>query len=405
MLTAMRSCALSCAVAVLCPGVSSAAEFYGLGQNDLAVGVSPDGSTVLTTGNVWTPAGGFVPYLTETLLYSRDISNNGYVVGLVDGSYVAARTPIGGPLQELESPSRYSDANAITPDGRVVVGYAYGANGPEAFRWTEAGGLVGLGRLSAVSTAGDAAYGVSADGSVVVGASESAPETLQAFRWTQSTGMVGLGDLPGGTFNSTAQSISNDGRVIVGFGTGASGLDAIRWTEAGGMVALGDLPGGDVYSRALAADFDGRTIVGEARTANDAFAFVWTPTDGMRRLQDVLIAEHGLGPQLANWTLNNAYDISDDGRTIVGYGTGPSGKLEGFVAVVPEPSAAAAGFIGMSAMGLARRRGRNGPLKLRCQSGMESRGEFVVSTPPVALVCMAPYHIPSKRYGSHSDHP
>ncbi len=43
------------------------------------------------------------------------------------------------------------------------------------------------------------ASGVSADGSVVVGSSEStAMFTVEAFRWTQSTGMVGLGDLPGG---------------------------------------------------------------------------------------------------------------------------------------------------------------------------------------------------------------
>ena len=37
--------------------------------------------------------------------------------------------------------------------------------------------------------------GISADGSVVVGQSRD-----QAFRWTQATGMVGLGDLPGGIF-------------------------------------------------------------------------------------------------------------------------------------------------------------------------------------------------------------
>ncbi|MCP9472622.1 MAG: hypothetical protein NNA30_07820, partial [Nitrospira sp.] len=50
-------------------------------------------------------------------------------------------------------------------------------------------------------------YGVSADGAVVVGRSGS---TLghQAFRWTKATGMVGIGDLPGGDFFSEAAGVS-----------------------------------------------------------------------------------------------------------------------------------------------------------------------------------------------------
>ena len=43
------------------------------------------------------------------------------------------------------------------------------------------------------------AFAVSADGLVVVGGSSSA-NGGEAFRWTQAGGMVGLGDLPGGGF-------------------------------------------------------------------------------------------------------------------------------------------------------------------------------------------------------------
>jgi probable HAF family extracellular repeat protein len=42
------------------------------------------------------------------------------------------------------------------------------------------------------------AYGASPDGSVVVEFSSSS-QGSQAFRWTLAEGMVGLGDLPGGT--------------------------------------------------------------------------------------------------------------------------------------------------------------------------------------------------------------
>src|SRR5262245_14894759 len=58
------------------------------------------------------------------------------------------------------------------------------------------------------------AYGISADGSVVVGwAGNSNPAGHEAFRWTRAGGMVSLGFLPGGT-DSYANAASADGSVI-----------------------------------------------------------------------------------------------------------------------------------------------------------------------------------------------
>jgi probable HAF family extracellular repeat protein len=37
--------------------------------------------------------------------------------------------------------------NVISNDGLVVVGRGYSASGTEAFRWTQGGGMVGLGEL------------------------------------------------------------------------------------------------------------------------------------------------------------------------------------------------------------------------------------------------------------------
>jgi probable HAF family extracellular repeat protein len=154
--------------------------------------------------------------------------------------------------------------------------------------------------------------------------------------------MVGLGDLPGGEFHSEARAVSGDGRVVVGSSNGATGIEAFRWTPEGGMVALGDVPGGDVHSMALATTADGGLVVGESRASLVATprAFIWTESGGMRDLQDVLTDEYGLGPALAGWDLYVASDVSDDGRVIVGYGSNPAGELEGFVVIVPEPSAA-----------------------------------------------------------------
>jgi probable HAF family extracellular repeat protein len=102
------------------------------------------------------------------------------------------------------------------------------------------------------------ALGVSADGAVVVGYSLPG----EAFRWTQADGLVGLGDLPGGIFGSQAHGVSADGAVVVGRSYSALGLEAFRWTEADDMIGLGDLDGGRFLSIANGVSGDGAVVVG-----------------------------------------------------------------------------------------------------------------------------------------------
>ena len=58
-------------------------------------------------------------------------------------------------------------------------------------------------------------------------------------------------------------------------------------------------------------------------------AFIWDQSHGMRRLSDVLTQDYGL--DLSGWQLDSAWGISDDGKTIVGQGTGAQG-VEAWVA-------------------------------------------------------------------------
>ena len=52
----------------------------------------------------------------------------------------------------------------------------------------------------------------------------------------------GLGDLPGGPFESAAFGISADGTTVVGRGrSSVNGYQAFKWTQSGGMVGLGGL--------------------------------------------------------------------------------------------------------------------------------------------------------------------
>jgi probable HAF family extracellular repeat protein len=141
-------------------------------------------------------------------------------------------------LGDLPGGDFVSNAQATSADGSVVVGFSKPDPRYEAFRWTADGGMVGLGYLPG----GDRsmAYSVSADGSIVVGAttSTSAPDPLvwKAFMWDPVHGMrdvesvltedFGL-DLTGWKLTE-ARDVSGDGTVIVGYGTNPSG-DTEAW--------------------------------------------------------------------------------------------------------------------------------------------------------------------------------
>jgi uncharacterized membrane protein len=179
---------------------------------------------------------------------------------------------------------------------------------------------------------------------VIVGSSHSANGT-EAFRWTEAGGMIGLGDLPGGTFLSAAYAVSADGSVIVGssnVGPTINDNEPFRWTSSGGMAGLGLLPG-SFNGRARSVSADGSVVVGDVLTAtgeiDDSIAFIWTDKDQIQSLRDVLIAGGATG--LDGWTLNYASGISADGQWVAGFGINPDGYREGFLANVSPDSAPA----------------------------------------------------------------
>jgi probable HAF family extracellular repeat protein len=201
-------------------------------------------------------------------------------------------------LGALSGGSSYSEAKAVNADGSVVVGFSNSSSGTQAFRWTSAG-MVGLGFSS--SGAPSYAYAVNADGSVVVGESG-----YEAFRWT-SAGMVSLGVLSGGS-SSRANAVNADGSVVVGFSRDSSSAQAFRWTSAG-MVGLGFLSGAS-SSYASAVNADGSVVVGSSGSQ----AFRWTSA-GMV----------GLG-FLSGGSSSYANAVNADGSVVVGYGDSSSGS-------------------------------------------------------------------------------
>lgn len=255
-------------------------------------------------------------------------------------------------LGDLPGGGFSSEARRVSGDGEVVVGRSTseasvtgGVKRFEAFRWTGATGMTGLGDLPG-GVFDSIATDASTDGSVIVGAGNSA-QGREAFRWTQTDGMVGLGDLGGGVFESGASAVSGDGSVVVGTGVSESGGQAFRWSSTDGIVGLGVLEVGG-STRAFDVSGDGSVVVGLARSvAGEDTPFIWDSVNGLSDLMAILLTDFGLDVAALGWDLQSATGVSADGRTIVGQGRGPNGS-EGWIVrldgtdlpstPVPEPS-------------------------------------------------------------------
>ena len=203
-------------------------------------------------------------------------------------------------LGDLPGGGVESYAYGVSADGSVVVGYSNSTSGPEAFHWNLAGGMLGLGDLPGGNFF-SRALSVSGNGSVVVGWSESDDiSTAKAFRWTSDAGMTELG-------NGWGFDISADGSVVVGgiYNANTNTMEPFRWTSGSGVVGLGTLPG-DSFGYAHTVSADGSVVVGSS--GNNAFR--WTSGTGMV----------GLDNQLGGGTnpLQVARGISADGSVIVG---------------------------------------------------------------------------------------
>jgi probable HAF family extracellular repeat protein len=165
---------------------------------------------------------------------------------------------------------------------------------------------------------------ISADGTAVTGSGSRRGgrdvQATDAFHWTESSGMVALQSLPpANTVFTTGNGISADGRVVVGssvideldtppFDTRA---EAFYWTNDTGLNGIGYLPGGQ-NSSAYDVSANGRVIVGSSDSLNGiSEAFYWTIETGMVGLGDLPGGEFYSG----------AAAVSDDGAVIAGTGT------------------------------------------------------------------------------------
>jgi probable HAF family extracellular repeat protein len=301
-----------------------------------------------------------------------DLTDTGISVGTSVGTAprVATRRPAAGPLVPFTvlTAGQDSDAWAISSDGQFSVGRARLNGLDRAVRWDVNGAIQNLGVIGSATES--VAFGVSANGAVVVGRiSKPSPNAFaRAFRWTNNV-MTDLGVLstPAGCSDTYAVDVSDDGNTITGYAQYATGK-IFRWTAAGGYQFIGSLQGADLSSGsqglAQAISGDGSTIVGESRDFDNSYrAFIWKSsfgvlrvgslgsassawcvdrvgnvvggkyvipgnfnrafiasqaTGGMVDLRDYL---QGLGANVTNWVFFNVDAISPDGLTLAGPGS------------------------------------------------------------------------------------
>lgn len=297
----------------LAPGRAEAAS----GDGATVVGTRPDASGKFHAFR-WTAADGVVEMNPPSFFFppsgATDVSNDGTAIALTEGPTVMPGsagfhwTQADGFRSVSCRSSAVTRANAISGDGTVVVGSCAGDTlPPTAIRWTlEAGVFQPLELGDHPFGVAQSAFGISADGAIVVGQvdSDAGPE---AFVWSEAVSMLGIGDLEGGVFESSASDASADGSVVVGWGSSEAGREA----------------------------------------------FAWDTAFGMRNLRDVLEAA---GLDLSGWRLSAATAVSDDGRTFAGWGVNPGGVEQGWIATIPEPGTAALLALGVASLAAGVRR-------------------------------------------------
>jgi uncharacterized membrane protein len=167
------------------------------------------------------------------------IAGNSIVASGEEGFYYS-----GGTMQGIgfQAGASSSQVNGLSENGKVAVGSSYiDGNTTEAFAWSLSGGLTPLGYLPGINPAKiklfSEANAVSEDGNIMVGEADDASGAIQAVVWRRGAGMVTLASLLQNSGVSSASGfslwdavgVSAGGSVIDGWGRDSNGK-LISWT-------------------------------------------------------------------------------------------------------------------------------------------------------------------------------
>jgi uncharacterized membrane protein len=363
------SCATSAALRVIdCGG---GRHFSGHGNTYVAF----DGSALIYAPDDGT--GQYGLYLGTWSLARGTVLTDGWPLGLSDDGTVML-FGIGSDYYYADgsgSTPLTAELRVLSRDGKLAAGVRSAGSGLlEAVAWTRTDGIAGTG----VTASDVGVLAISRDGSVIGGRvaddSHASTDATRPFLWSEATGPILIGDPPtdasvpqgvvaavsasgessagvlltsagnyrvfrrSGTgeltdlgpcysspFFSCAAvpspmglSFSDDGAVLAGaigaVGDPSAG-NAFVYTDAGGMTLLA--PDEPTTVRDISGD--GSVVLGVFLDGlyDTGTPFVWDRTRGVRSLSDVLSTA---GVSLDGWSLDDASELSKDGRVVVGVG-------------------------------------------------------------------------------------
>ncbi|WP_192940639.1 autotransporter domain-containing protein [Candidatus Chlamydia corallus] len=247
--------------------------------------------------------------------YAYGISYDGTVIlgacRVAAATYNAAKWAADGTRTKLDglTGAKHNEAHKISKDKKVIIGLSQDTSGNfRAVTWKN--GATTATQLPDITGGSENSYahGVSDDGSIIVGTVQSSTTKKNlAVKWENNT-VTSLGTLGG--IGSVALSVSGDGKVIVGSAnTTTVTTGGVQETHAymykdNKMIDLGTL--GGTNSLATAVSGDGAVIVGSAHTLdNETHAFQYY--DGVMKDLGTL---GGLS--------STAAAVSADGKLILG---------------------------------------------------------------------------------------
>lgn len=239
-------------------------------------------------------------------MFKWDAANGFVQIGAISNSYSAAGNAV------ISSDGTKISASVTNPATNFNEISMYDlASGT----WTNLGGLVTSGWDGYVSST----WGISADGSTIVGLGMLSASVGHGVKWEAENGMQDLGSIVDGR-SSRANAISTDKTVIVGWQDESNGTRrGAKWVN--GVESFITDNNGNRVGEAGGVSGDGKTIIG-AVTPNP---YVWNETTGL-----TLITH----PNANNFYRGGATGISDDGNTVVGFFRpfpGPAALGEGFI--------------------------------------------------------------------------
>jgi uncharacterized membrane protein len=223
--------------------------------------------------------------------------------------------------------SSYGSAWGLSGDGSTVVGFYWGSNSRAwASAWTSTTGIVHLGQIDGRSARVD---GASFDGSVACGwVDPNGPRIATAWR----DGMrLTLADGDGGG-GGGANAVNHDGSIIVGFEYDESVITRVPtiWTWNGSsydMQNLTFLPGtapgfGQAFFSAVSDDgaLAGGSNIFTQNPGGARAGIIWTPSTGVINAMEYLTSI-GIADQIpSNMEVREIAAISPDGNAISGIG-------------------------------------------------------------------------------------